>query len=234
MPALAAIILARLDSRRFPGKALQRLEDMTVIEHVLRRLEHCNVFDSIVLATTARACDDALAAHFTALGGQVYRATEDEVNDVARRFVSAARSVGAVYALRANGDSPFLDPWLVREGVHLLITEPDLATNLLPRSYPYGVSVEIVKVSALASVLEEMDNAEREHVTAFIYNHAERFQIASTPMCPWPACSTRLTIDEPQDLERLQRLIQKLQVPALEIGITSMIAAANAEQTSAK
>src|SRR5262245_36417688 len=115
-PAASAIIVARMDSRRFPGKALCKLAGIPLIEHTLRRLERCGVFEQIVLATTQRDCDDILAARFTAMGGRVYRGSDEEVDNVAQRFVFAAKSIEAEYALRANGDSPLVDRWLIAQG----------------------------------------------------------------------------------------------------------------------
>lgn len=230
----AAIILARLDSRRFPGKALQKLGDMTVIEQVFRRLQRCETFDHILLATTGRTCDDPLAEHFASLGGGVYRAENDEFSNVAKRFVSAARSVGADYALRANGDSPFLDRWLITQGMAGLDDTPDLVTNLLPRSYPYGVSVELVRTETLAKELPALDDACQEHVTACFYKEPDKFKILAVPPCPWLPCAMRLTVDKPEDLQRLQAVLDHLPTPALETEMPALIATANALASSAK
>lgn len=227
-PVIAAIILARLDSRRFPGKALQKLGDKAVIEHVLRRLQACQAFDHIVLATTGRACDDPLALHFAELGGTVYRAPDDEFANVAKRFVSAAAAVGADYALRANGDSPFLDCWLIGQGIDKLTEQPDLVTNLLPRSYPYGISVELVRIATLAAELPALDDAAQEHVTACFYQQPDRFNIVSVPPCPWPPCQMRMTVDEPEDLDRLNALLLRLGPSGTSADMPAVIAAANA------
>jgi spore coat polysaccharide biosynthesis protein SpsF len=225
-PRTAAIILARMDSSRFPGKQLKLLGGLPIIEHVLRRLERCEVFDSIVLATTSRDCDEALADYFEAAGGKVYRAADDEVLDVAKRFVSAADSVGATYAMRANGDSPFPDAWLIGQGMAQLAGAPDLVTNLRPRSYPYGISVELVKVDTLRRELPALSESQREHVTACFYAAPDRFKIAAVPPCPWPPCPMRLTVDEPGDLEALEQVVARLPVPVLEADMPTIIAAA--------
>jgi spore coat polysaccharide biosynthesis protein SpsF len=215
-----------MDSRRFPGKALRELAGMPIIEHALRRLERCECFDHVVLATTGRSVDDALAERFAEFGGRVYRASDDEVHDVAKRFVSAAKSVGASVAMRANGDSPFPDRWLIEQGMALLANDPDLVTNLLPRSYPYGISVELVNVEALRRELPNITEAQREHVTACFYAAPERFNIMSVPPCPWPPCPMRLTVDEPADLDALEKVLARLPCPVLDADMPTIIAAA--------
>lgn len=229
-PPVAAIVLARMDSSRLPGKALRDLGGMPVIGHVLRRLESCGVFESrIVLATTRRPCDSPLVECFAALGGGIYLASEDELANVAKRFVGAARSMGAVYALRVNGDSPFPDPRLVREAAAVLGSKtPDLVTNLMPRTYPYGISAEIVRVATLDENLPRLTAVQQEHVTAVFYDEPERFQIATTPPCPWPWAGVRFTVDEPDDLSILQRMIARLPCSALDANLPALIAAATA------
>jgi spore coat polysaccharide biosynthesis protein SpsF len=222
----SAVILARLDSSRLPGKALLPLAGMPIIEHVLRRMERCGVFDSIVLATTGRSVDLPLAEFFASAGGLVYRGADDEVNNVAKRFVSAAKSVGAEFALRVNGDSPFPDPGLIRQGVNLLNSSTDLVTNLVDRTYPYGVSAELVRVACLEEQLPSLSEKEKEHVTACFYGHLDRFQIRSTADCPWPPCKLRLTVDEPGDIAVLEEVLSQLTVLPTEADLLSIIEAA--------
>ncbi len=223
----AAVILARLDSARLPGKALLSLMGMPIIEHALRRIERCRQFDSIILATTGRDVDTPLADFFCSAGGLVYRGGPDEVVNVAKRFVSAAKSVGADYALRVNGDSPFPDPWLLQQGVGLIDGSVDLVTNLVMRTYPYGVSAELVRIDCLEKELPGLTQNEQEHLTTCFYAHPERFLVRSIPPCPWPKCQTRLTVDEPGDLAVLERVLKALKIPPVEADIPAIIAAAN-------
>jgi spore coat polysaccharide biosynthesis protein SpsF len=224
----AAVVLARLDSTRFPGKALMPLVGMPIIEHVLRRLQRCHGIDSVILATTGRDVDTPLADFFHSAGGLVYRGAVDEVHNVAKRFVSAARSVDADYALRVNGDSPFPDPWLIHQGMTLIDGEVDLVTNLLARTYPYGVSAELIRVDCLTKELPRLTEKEQEHLTSCFYRQPERFRIMSLQDCPWPNCKTRLTVDEPGDLDLLSKTLGMLSVLPVEADIAAIISSANA------
>lgn len=203
---------------------------MPIIEHVLRRLDRCGVFGAgIVLATTNRPCDIPLAERFAAMGGRVYLAGESEVTNVAKRFVSAAKFLGAEYALRANGDSPFPDSWLIGQGVGVMQTQAaDIVTNLLPRTYPYGVSLEVVRVAALEGALPNLSVAQKEHVTACFYDQPEKFNIAVVQSCPWALSDIRFTIDDPHELATLERVIDFLPCPVVDANISMLLAAAAA------
>jgi spore coat polysaccharide biosynthesis protein SpsF len=185
--------------------------------------------DTIVLATTSREVDKPLAEYFERIGGQVYRGVEEEVGNVAQRFVSAARSVGADYAFRVNGDSPFPDPWLIQQGIESMEGGVDLVTNLMRRTYPYGVSAELVRISCLEEELPKLDAREREHVTARFYAYPERFLIRSLVDCPWPSCGIRLTVDEPGDLDVLEMVLGRVAKEPILADLTDVIAAARVE-----
>lgn len=199
-----------MDSSRLPGKALLPLAGMPLITRVHQRLRQILPGISIVLATTQRSCDDPLAEAFQRMGGLVYRGGTEETNDVASRFVSAARLCEADYALRVNGDSPFPSGELFEAARSLLGDGIDLVTNIMPRSYPYGVSIEAVRVATLAQKLPHLSAAEREHVTAVFYAHPEDFRIKALPPCQWETCPLRLTVDEREDLGRMEQIFSHL------------------------
>jgi len=210
-PKVAAVILARLDSSRLPGKALLPVAGIPLILRVYRRLMSQLEHLPIVLATTDRPCDSPLAEVFEAHGGRVYRGGAEEVQNVAKRFIEAAKSVGADYALRINGDSPFPSYELLTSALPFIKAgQSDLITNLLPRTYPYGISLEVVRVSSLDKHLPLLSDSEKEHVTAVFYAHPDSFQITAVPPSPWEPCPHRLTVDEPGDLALMERIFALL------------------------
>jgi spore coat polysaccharide biosynthesis protein SpsF (cytidylyltransferase family) len=227
----AAVVLARMDSARLPGKALLRLAGHPLIEHVFRRLQRCKAFDEIVLATTSRSVDADLVGLFEELGGRVYQGTDDEIHNVAKRFVSAAKWVEAKYALRANGDSPFPDPVLIGTSMIHLREQPDLVTNLIDRSYPYGISVEIVNIARLERELANLSEGAQEHVTACFYATPDQFKIARVNACPWTTCLRRLTVDERADLDALERAMKPFQGNLFEADLEAIIAAVNCHES---
>src|SRR6185312_7877584 len=110
--------------------------------------------------------------------------------------LKAAKAAGFDALVRVNGDSPLLDPALVAEGVALFRAGgADLVTNVRPRSFPKGQSVEVIAVAALAAAMAETrDPADREHVTPFLYAHPERFRIRNFA-APRPRPDLQLSVD---------------------------------------
>jgi spore coat polysaccharide biosynthesis protein SpsF (cytidylyltransferase family) len=199
-----------MDSSRFPGKALADLGGISLAELIFSRIAQVRDLSSIVLSTTARPCDDALAESFESFGGSVFRCPSEWLCDLATRFVAAADSVQAEYALRVNGDSPFPSPKLISRGAGMLAGLPDLVTNLSPRTYPYGVSVEWIRVGSLRQMLPRLDARGREHFTTTFYRLSGQYRILSLPTLEPSLVNMRLTIDEPCDLDRVRAVVSAL------------------------
>jgi spore coat polysaccharide biosynthesis protein SpsF len=202
-----AIILARMDSVRLPGKVLADLGGIPVLDHVLARLPADHLAGT-VLATTDRAIDDPLERFAQSRQIGLYRGSK---SDVAGRFAEAARAHGFEAAFRVNGDSPFLDAGLFREALAVYAAGRfALVTNIAPRSYPYGVSVELVRIDSLVAALAgTADPQDQEHVTRALYRLPPETigRIAPGPgLADESLTRIRLTIDTPDDLDTARRL----------------------------
>lgn len=139
--------------------------------------------------------------------------------DVAGRFSEAARAGGFDLAFRINGDSPFLDPGLMREARAAIAPETGLVTNIAPRSYPYGVAVELVRVSALDMVLRETSDPEdREHVTRALYRDLPPERIRNLAQSDlFDVTGVRQTVDTQEDLDRLRGFVASAGRPLSEL-----------------
>ena len=211
---VAAVVLARMDSARLPGKAMRLVRGLPVIHYVIARAQRIAGAEA-VLATTARPADDALAAYAAQMGVRVYRGS---ASDVAGRMLGAALDCGADAVVRVNGDSVFADPELIGEGLRRC-GEADFVTNLIGRTFPYGVSVEIVKTETYQRACTRITTAQqREHPTSVLYEHADDFSVA-TLLSPHPELKgARLVIDTAEDLEAFRRLTDELGERVLAVG----------------
>ena len=102
-----AVVQARLGSTRLPGKALAEIAGRPMLAHVLARAAAVPGVDQVVLATTVRPEDDALADLARSLG---FACARGGVEDVLDRFRSAHLAHPAEVVIRVTGDCPLLDP----------------------------------------------------------------------------------------------------------------------------
>ncbi|MDF1747976.1 MAG: NTP transferase domain-containing protein [Alphaproteobacteria bacterium] len=208
----ALLLLARLDSRRLPGKGLMDLGGRTVLGRAIDRLRRCHHVSDMILATSDRALDDPLQAFAEEEGIGCFRG---DAMDVAKRCTDACTKFGLDWFVRICGDSPFADPAVVDQvSERFLDSGADLATNVYPRSFPIGASAEAVSKDAMKRILAATpDLAYREHVTLYAYEHPSDFSIVSVAPDDLGYESLSIAVDTPQDLIRARRLIELLPNP---------------------
>ena len=201
-----------MSSQRLPGKMLAPLAGRPAIEWVLERLAHAQGVEKIVVATSVASSDDPVEEYCRRRDLAVHRGS---LEDVAERLLGAAEAAGLDAFARVNGDSPLLDQRLVDRGVELMrASEADLVTNVRPRTFPPGESVEVVRTDALAAVVgTDRTQEEREHVTGPLYEgdfRVLRFE------APDPRTDVSYTLDTPEDHARLDAILRAMERPHWE------------------
>jgi spore coat polysaccharide biosynthesis protein SpsF len=79
------------------------------------------------------------------------------------------------------------------------------------RTYPRGLDTEAFSFTALERCWQEAsDVSSREHVTAFIYRHPERFKIHGVTH-PYDESPHRWTVDTPEDYALACRVYEHFQ-----------------------
>ncbi len=204
---VGGILIARLDSSRLPGKQLRVFAGRTLFDWLLVRLD--TSAGPLVLATSDRAVDDPLVAFAESRALPCFRGS---VDDVASRVLGAAEAQGFTHFFRLNGDSPCVLPSLFEQARALVAADPmlDFVTNLLPRSYPYGVACELFRTAAFREASAQMHDArDREHVSRFFYENLARFRHAGLPVSEVPLDHVRLTVDTEEDAQFFEQLFRR-------------------------
>jgi len=207
---IGAIIPCRLDSTRLPAKVLATIKDKPLLWYVITRCRQVSAFcGNIVVATTLRSVDDRIVAYCKEEGVAAFRG--DSMN-VARRLLDCALEYDLALFCRANGDSPFLEPALIGQACNIAHSlDYDIVTNLAPRSFPYGVSVEIIKTKAFRSAVDQMWKPEHlEHVTAYFYENLRSFKYHNILRIGKDMSAIRMTVDTKKDLAIFRRVVKEL------------------------
>jgi spore coat polysaccharide biosynthesis protein SpsF len=203
---IVAVVAARQSSRRLPGKVLRPLRGRPMLSYTLERLASVTRIDEVVIATSDQPSDDMIEKFAETCGILCWRGSLD---DVLGRLRDAAASRAADTVVRISGDSPLIDPAIVAAAVELYLDDPtDLITNVFPRSFPMGQSVEVLSRNALERLAAEADQAvDREHVTRYAYAHPHRFDIRNFSAAR-PRPDFQLSVDTLSDFERAAALIE--------------------------
>jgi spore coat polysaccharide biosynthesis protein SpsF len=197
-PTVTAIIQARMNSTRLPGKAFMKLGGKPLLQHVFERTLAVRGTNRVVLATCVGDDNHPIIELAESMGIGVFIGSEENVLE---RFFLASERFGGDYILRVTGDNPFTDPEFAERTVEFAInTAADLFhfTNL-----PLGTGVGIIKKTALdAAYLHSDSPHQREHVTPYIWERPDRFTIVQRESGidnPFP--NLRLTVDTPEDFK---------------------------------
>ena len=207
------ITQARTGSSRFPNKILKEIDEKSLLEIHLERLNQCNQISEIIVATTIKEEDNVIYKKATNWGFSASRGSELDVLD---RFYQSVKGKNADWIVRVTSDCPLIDPVLVDEVIRFVQErDVDYGSNGLIEHFPDGQDVEVFKYSALKIAWENAKLlSEREHVTPYIRNNANGkgnnlFTSINYP-CEADYSKIRMTVDEVQDFELIKTLILKL------------------------
>lgn len=199
MSGCVAIIQARMGSSRLPGKVLADICRKPMLWHVIRRTNQSRFITYLVVATSHLSEDDPIAEHCRRENVECFRGSEQDVLD---RYYQSAVHYGARDVVRITADCPLLDPNIVDLVIDMYQSgNYDYVSNLMPRTFPIGLSAEVFSFDTLESAWREAKwQSEREHVTPYIMNHPEYYRLGNVVRGD-DLSSLRWTVDESRDLE---------------------------------
>ena len=192
-----------MTSKRFPGKVLAPFLNRPLLDHVVQQIKKSEINSSIILATSSDNTDNPLASYAKELDLKVVRGSLD---NVVERYALALDSYSCDAFFRVCGDSPLLLPSLFNHAVSIYRNKRyDVITNIFPRTYPVGMSVELIKAETFLKLKNNsLSQDEKEHLSKYFYNNFNKFKIHNIE-CNLPIDQNlKLAIDEYNDLEKIE------------------------------
>jgi len=204
----AALILSRVDSKRFPGKAITNLGSKKLIKWCIDGVLNIDNIEPIIV-TTDRSIDDPLADIAKESKIKVYRGS---LNNVAKRVFDCINHYDIDIFARINGDSPFINKDLIEEAVSRFDIDEkiDFVTNLIPREFPYGLSVEMMKSSTFRMYYPRIQSQHhQEHLTSWFYENEEKINISKIAYSEGNDHDLKFAIDTEEDHKVIERVINE-------------------------
>ncbi|MCC6148379.1 MAG: glycosyltransferase family protein [Anaerolineaceae bacterium] len=210
-----AIIQARMNSSRLPGKVLQEIAGQPMLGWVIERCQLSGRLDGATVATTSDVSDDPIEEFCRSKSVLVFRGDQFDVLD---RYYQAARHFEAGVIVRITADCPLIDPQVIDRTLEAFFeADVDFAANRLPppfrRTYPIGLDTEVCTFAALERAWKEaVEPYEREHVMPYLYDMEGRFRTLLVNH-PIDYGAVRLTVDTPEDLAFIRQVFARLDNP---------------------
>lgn len=209
---IGLIIYSRLSSKRLPKKALLKIGDLSLIEQVISVSKKVNSTYHII-ATSDRTED----VEFEKIAKEnLIQVVRGDLENIAQRTVDCIDRFDLDYFIRINGDSPIVPYRLINDSLKMIKEEnqPDVITNIFPRSFPYGYSIEIINSNTFKAQYKNFSKECSEHITKYFYNNKQQFRIINITSDVNLMSSVELTVDDEISMKRMQKLF--LQYPNIQ------------------
>lgn len=215
--AVLAIIQARMESSRFPGKVVEDFDGEPLIVNMYNRASKATMIDKTVVAVPYANKDSRLHEVLQSKGIPVFFG---EPHDVQMRFIACATAYKAQTVVRLTADCPLID-WAVIDDVVAMhkASGSDYTSNTLPPTFPDGLDVEAFELDALVRSRSSGPSVRAiEHVTIDLRENDNFFR--SNLLSPTDFSSLRWTIDYPSDL---REILQTLPVAHRDMGWLDLV-----------
>jgi 3-deoxy-manno-octulosonate cytidylyltransferase (CMP-KDO synthetase) len=123
-----AIVPARYQSTRLPGKAIADIAGRPMIEHVARRAAEARTVSRVIVATD----DPRIAAAVAHFGGEAVMTSPSHQSGT-DRLAEVAASLDCDVIVNVQGDEPMLAPETIDAAVEPLLADPGLQMSTLRR-----------------------------------------------------------------------------------------------------
>ena len=220
-----AIIQARMNSSRLPGKMFKKIGKYLIIEWVIKRLKKTKSINKIILATSKKKIDQNFKTISEKLGINFFAGSE---KDVLGRIVDSVSEFKKANIIRVCADNPFIEPKEINKLISFYKKKNyDYVCNrqVYSNVYSDGFGAEILSLNLLRKLDKLVKNKKlREHVTLYLWENKKKFKIHSLKLNKHLAYpNLRFDVDNIKDLNFLKKIAKhKININTSAINIVKI------------
>jgi 3-deoxy-manno-octulosonate cytidylyltransferase (CMP-KDO synthetase) len=217
--SVLAIIPARFQSTRLPGKPLLDIAGRTMIEHVHQRAAAARTVTAVMVATD----DERIRSAVQAFGGIAVMTSPAHLS-ATDRLAEVVSTLSCGIVVNVQGDEPLLDPSVIDDTVAPLIADRTVAMSTPARRFRDAeefASPHVVKVvtdhAGFALYFSRSPipyardgkplDAARAHIGLYAYRRETLLHLASLPPTP---------LERLESLEQLRALANGIRIRVVE------------------
>jgi spore coat polysaccharide biosynthesis protein SpsF (cytidylyltransferase family) len=216
----AVFITVRTASTRLPNKCLLKINNKTVIEHIIYRAKQIKNVDKIILCTTTDKADDILEKIGLQNKILVFRGS---IKDKLQRWKDACEFYEIESFVTFDADDLFCEPklneialcQLNNNGVHFIHSD-----NVVPGAFTYAIKYE-----ALKKVCSIKDTDDTEMMWPFFMDTG-LFNIKNLQadnLNEYSSNGLRITLDYIEDFHFFKEIFKKMKIINNSISLTEII-----------
>lgn len=151
---IIAVIPARFEAQRFPGKLLADLNGKTVLQRTYEAVAETQLFDDVWVATDS----DAIATHIKELGGKVFRSTIDH-DCGSNRVAECVQDIDAEVVINVQGDEPFIAHSALADLIEAFKNDTHKTIDLASLMIPITAQKELENPNVVKVVADQQGRA---------------------------------------------------------------------------
>lgn len=220
---IAAIIQARIGSRRLPKKAMLKILNKPLLGYMVDQVKKSKKIKEIIIATSKSNENNAIRSFCKKNKIKCYSGSE---TNLVERYCGAVKLFGVSTIVRLTSDCPLIDPEVIDKCLEKYISsEYDFVANTSPpynSSYPDGMDVEIFSSNTLDYVNQVCKNySDLEHVTPFIWRKKSFFKLFKCNLKK-NLSHYRLTVDYKEDFNLIKEIITHFKKNEINISLQNI------------
>jgi 3-deoxy-manno-octulosonate cytidylyltransferase (CMP-KDO synthetase) len=211
--AAVAIIPARYNSTRFPGKPIVPIDGKPLIEHVYRRVQQAQHVDRILVATD----DERIRRAVEGFGGTAVMTGKDHSSGTDRLAEAANDLDPEALVVNVQGDEPMIEPGVIDQAVSAAqVRTADIVTVMTPLDPSKADDPNRVKVvvdrngNALYFSRSRIPSRGTTFLHIGLYVYRVRFLKLFTKLDPTP-------LEQAERLEQLRALEHGYRIRVVEV-----------------
>lgn len=204
------IIQARMDSKRFKGKALKPLKNKPILSWVIESAKNVKSNTDVIVATSTNPEDDIIYSFCNEEKVNVFRGDEKNVysryKDIVFNYGSKAKNI-----VRLTADNPLVPSELIYNVLSLHLKKENFYTsNVIDRKMPRGLDIEIVSSEYFSNTIESrLSEDEKEHVTLELRKNIQNYNYTNFEYSKYQKYpEVRLCIDYEIDLININKALE--------------------------
>ncbi|MBD1170175.1 NTP transferase domain-containing protein [Pelagibacterales bacterium SAG-MED02] len=199
-------IQARMNSKRLPGKSLIKINNKPLLQHIFDRL---SIFGKkkIIILTSTNKQDNEIEKFCLKNEIKFFRGN---LRNVYQRYYDALKKYKCNSFVRITGDSIFVDKKIVKKVINKFKDNNyDIVTNTLYKTFPIGLSVEMIKSSIFLKNEKHIKKLfNKEHIFSYFYENKSKFKIYNF-VNKKKYLHSSYAIDNKSDLNRIKKILNE-------------------------